>query len=55
MQNVVDDPAGSHEARIYCPTNNTAQGVPRSVVKPVPEFLGRCEAIKLRMASKIHT
>jgi len=55
VQNVVDDPAGCHEARIYCPANNTAQGVPRSVVKPVPEFLGICEPIKLRMPSKTHT
>jgi hypothetical protein len=41
MQSIIDDPAGSHETRIYRPANNTAQRVPCGGVKPVPEFLGK--------------
>ena len=48
MQNIVDDPAGSHETRIYRPANNAAQGVPCSGVKPIPEFLGKCQPMELR-------
>ena len=45
MQNTVDDTTGSHETRVYRPANNTAQRVPCSGVKPVPEFLGKCQPI----------
>ncbi|SRR5216683_5250091 len=54
MQNVVDDPAGSHEARIYCPANNTAKRVPCSMVKPVPEFLGKCKQMEPKICPQLY-
>jgi hypothetical protein len=43
MQSIVDDAAGRHKTRINCAADNSAQWVPYRGVKPVPEFLQRCQ------------
>jgi len=52
MQDVVDDATGRHKARINRSADDPTQWVPCRGVKPIPEFLKKCQANQLRTTPK---